>query len=102
MNSTNKNGFASLIQHRQFNAELGGLVGLLVGDAVGVPYEFHSPEQIPPRDQIEMTTPVGFRRSHAGVPVGTWSDDGSQTLCLLATSGHQSVRAHEQHFHDRT
>jgi ADP-ribosylglycohydrolase len=64
-------------------------VGLLVGDAVGVLYEFHSPEQIPPRDQIEMTTPVGFRRSHAGVPVGTWSDDGSQTLCLLATSGHQ-------------
>jgi ADP-ribosyl-[dinitrogen reductase] hydrolase len=90
MNLTNKNGFASLIHHRQFNAELGGLVGLLVGGAVGVPYEFHSPEQIPPRDQIEMTTPVG------------WSDDGSQTLCLLATSGHQSVRAHEQHFHDRT
>ncbi|MFL9905312.1 ADP-ribosylglycohydrolase family protein [Paraburkholderia sp. RL17-337-BIB-A] len=82
---TNKNGFASLIQNRQFDAELGGLVGLLVGDAVGVGFEFKKPTQIPPRDQIEMTTPVGFRRSHAGVPVGTWSDDGAQALCLLAS-----------------
>ena len=79
----NENGFVSLIQHRQFSAEFGGLVGLLVGDAVGVGFEFKKPEQIPSRDQIEMTTPVGFRRSHAGVPAGTWSDDGSQALALL-------------------
>ncbi|CAB3795118.1 hypothetical protein LMG28138_03821 [Pararobbsia alpina] len=59
--------------------------GLLVGDAVGVGYEFRAPEKIPSRDQIEMTTPVEFRRSHAGVPVGTWSDDGAQALCLLAS-----------------
>ncbi len=26
----------------------GGLVGLLIGDALGVPYEFHPPESIPP------------------------------------------------------
>jgi ADP-ribosyl-[dinitrogen reductase] hydrolase len=32
-----------------------------------------------------MQTPPGFRRSHAGVPIGTWSDDGSQALCLLAS-----------------
>lgn len=63
----------------------GGLLGLLIGDALGVPYEFHEPEQIPPREQIEMQPPAGFRRAHAGVPIGTWSDDGAQALCLLAS-----------------
>lgn len=63
----------------------GGVIGLLVGDALGVPYEFHGPGDIPPRDRIEMEPPRGFRRAHAGVPVGTWSDDGAQALCLLAS-----------------
>ena len=63
----------------------GGLVGLLVGDALGVPYEFHAPEDLPPLDAIEMEPPEGFRRSHATVPPGTWSDDGAQALCLLAS-----------------
>ena len=66
----------------------GGLLGLLVGDALGVPYEFHPPEEIPPPDQIEMQPPPGFRRAHAGVPVGTWSDDGAHALCLLASLLH--------------
>nr|WP_052556630.1 ADP-ribosylglycohydrolase family protein [Enhygromyxa salina] len=61
------------------------MLGLLVGDALGVPYEFHGPEAIPPRDQIEMCPPAGFRRAHASVPPGTWSDDGAQALCLLAS-----------------
>jgi ADP-ribosyl-[dinitrogen reductase] hydrolase len=30
-----------------------------------------------------MVPTNGFRRSHAGVPIGTWSDDGAQALCLL-------------------
>jgi ADP-ribosyl-[dinitrogen reductase] hydrolase len=63
----------------------GGLVGLLVGDALGVPYEFHPPESIPSFDEIEYEPPAGFRRAHAGVPAGTWSDDGAQALCLLAS-----------------
>jgi len=67
------------------DARIGGLLGLLVGDALGVPFEFKTPNLLPPRDQIEMTPPPGFRRSHAGVPVGTWSDDGAQALCLLAS-----------------
>ncbi|MDN7925253.1 ADP-ribosylglycohydrolase family protein [Burkholderia vietnamiensis] len=67
------------------DARVGGLIGLLVGDALGVPFEFKTPNELPPRDQIEMTPPQGFRRSHAGIPVGTWSDDGSQALCLLAS-----------------
>ena len=61
----------------------GGLVGLLVGDAVGVPFEFHAPGDLPPPDQIDMVPPKGFRRAHFGVPPGTWSDDGAQALVLL-------------------
>ncbi|MGF6996330.1 ADP-ribosylglycohydrolase family protein [Paraburkholderia sp. GAS32] len=67
------------------DARIAGLVGLLVGDALGVGFEFKKPEQIPSRDQIEMQTSYTFRRSHAGVQVGTYSDDGAQGLCLLAT-----------------
>lgn len=63
----------------------GGLLGLLIGDALGVPYEFHGPSELPPREQIEMQPPAGFRRSHPSVPPGTWSDDGAQALCLLAS-----------------
>jgi len=61
----------------------GGIVGLLVGDALGVPYEFHPKEEIPPFDEIEFEPPEGFRRAHAGVPTGTYSDDGAQALILL-------------------
>lgn len=63
----------------------GGIVGLLVGDALGVPYEFHAKEEIPSFDEIEFEPPNSFQRAHAGVPVGTWSDDGAQALCLLAS-----------------
>ena len=61
----------------------GGIYGLLIGDALGVPYEFHMKENIPPSEQIEMTPPEGFVRAHSGTAPGTWSDDGAQALCLL-------------------
>src|SRR5918994_4129388 len=63
----------------------GGLVGLLVGDALGVPYEFHPPEAIPTASEIEFEPPSGFRRAHAGTPPGTWSDDGALALALLSS-----------------
>jgi ADP-ribosylglycohydrolase len=62
---------------------LGGLYGLLVGDALGVPYEFHTARQLPPAGQIEFDPPPGFSRSHPSAPPGSWSDDGAQALCLL-------------------
>jgi ADP-ribosylglycohydrolase len=62
----------------------GGLLGLLIGDALGVPYEFHSASQIPPLAQIEYTPPPNFTRSY-NVPPGTWSDDGALALCVLAS-----------------
>lgn len=61
----------------------GGLYGLLIGDAVGVPYEFHQPEDLPPRALLEMTPPHDFDRAHRRIKPGTWSDDGALALCLL-------------------
>jgi ADP-ribosyl-[dinitrogen reductase] hydrolase len=63
----------------------GGLIGLLVGDALGVPYEFHEQDEIPSLAEIEFNPPSGFRRSHSQVPPGTWSDDGAHALILLAS-----------------
>lgn len=61
----------------------GGIIGLLVGDALGVPYEFHAKQEIPMLEEIEFEPPSYFRRAHAGVPIGTYSDDGAQALILL-------------------
>ena len=60
-------------------------MGLLVGDACGVPYEFRHPSELPPLAELDMIPPKGFLRSYDHVLPGTWSDDGAQALCLLAT-----------------
>lgn len=73
----------------------GGLFGLLVGDALGVPYEFKPPADLPPLSEIEMSPPPGFPRTY-GLPDGTWSDDGAQALCLLASL----VECGEWNIHD--
>ncbi len=61
----------------------GGLYGLLVGDALGVPYEFYEAEELPLYEEIEMAPPPGFRKTYSKVDAGTWSDDGAQALCLM-------------------
>lgn len=55
---------------------IGGLLGVVVGDAIGVPWEFQ-PANTAPRP----TPAVGFQTFEQ--PPGTWSDDGSMTLALL-------------------
>lgn len=57
---------------------LGGMWGLLVGDAAGVPYEFHSDDEIALLDYIDIIPPKDFERSHNSVKAGT---------CLV-THGH--------------
>lgn len=67
------------------------MLGLLIGDACGVPYEFRKPAELPPKPQLDMVPPRGFMRTYAHVPLGTWSDDGAQALCLyesLKVCGH--------------
>lgn len=57
------------------NRLAGGVWGHLVGDAVGVPYEFRKAAQI---GEVRF----GAKGSH-GQPPGTWSDDGALMLALL-------------------
>lgn len=52
---------------------------------MGVPYEFSRPKDLPPRAQIDLVLPPEFKRAHDQVPPGTWSDDGAQAPCLLAS-----------------
>jgi ADP-ribosyl-[dinitrogen reductase] hydrolase len=63
----------------------GGLLGLLVGDAVGVPYEFMSAAALPALEKLGHGLPTGFHRAHPGAPPAAWSDDGAQALCLLSS-----------------
>jgi ADP-ribosylglycohydrolase len=62
----------------------GGILGLCVADALGVPVEFESRESL-------AKNPVAGMRGYGtyNQPPGTWSDDTSLTLCLLdsLTSG---------------
>ena len=53
------------------------LLGVAVGDALGVPYEFNSSDQMKKNPAKEM---IGYGRYN--VPAGTWSDDSSLTFCL--------------------
>lgn len=60
----------------------GAVYGALIGDACGVPYEFKPPHQIPSKSLIDMVPPSDFKRSWVNIPIGTYSDDGAQILCL--------------------
>lgn len=68
--------------------KLNALYGALIGDAVGVPYEFKDALELPERKKIDISPPpvdqLGrkFSRTY-GLPDGTWSDDGALLLCLL-------------------
>ena len=60
------------------NKILGGILGLAVADALGVPVEFQSRESLRHNPVTDMR---GFGVWHQ--PPGTWSDDTSLTLCLM-------------------
>ena len=55
-----------------------GIIGLAIGDAIGVPLEFCIREKLMDNPTTEMK---GYG-SH-DVPKGSWSDDTSMTLCLI-------------------
>ena len=52
-----------------------GIMGLVVGDALGVPFEFKE------RDTFKCTDMIGYG-THCQ-PVGTWSDDSSMTIATM-------------------
>jgi ADP-ribosylglycohydrolase len=59
---------------------LGGLLGALVGDFVGAPYEFMSSARVPALIGPEHLD--GFIRAHASAPAGAYTDDGAQMIAL--------------------
>ena len=63
-----------------------GIMGLVVGDALGVPVEFNR------RDSFHVTDMIGY--GTYDLPPGTWSDDSSMTLATvesIARLGHIST-----------
>src|SRR2546430_4462104 len=70
MNLCSDRRMSGAMQHRRDRIE-GGILGLLVGDALGVPYEFHVPGEIPGSDEIEMcgrdNRPPRRRQRHSGL-----------------------------------
>ena len=59
------------------NVVKSGIFGVCIGDALGVPVEFRSREQLKQSPVAKMRA-LGTHHQ----PSGTWSDDGSLTLCL--------------------
>ena len=57
---------------------LNGIMGLVVGDALGVPIEFQDRETLRKDPVINMRGYGTYNQ-----PPGTWSDDSSMTLALL-------------------
>lgn len=62
---------------------LGGLWGVAVGDALGVPVEFRSRKDRA-RDPVADLRGYGTHNQ----PPGTWSDDTSLSLCTIDTLLH--------------
>ena len=56
----------------------GAVFGAAVGDAVGVPFEFNTPEEMRRRPAADMVSGGTY-----GLPAGTWSDDTTMILCTL-------------------
>lgn len=78
---TDKYNFQShikfLTQRKIFNPIFDGILGFIVGDALGVPVEFLSRKELKENPVSDMR---GFGTHNQ--PSGTWSDDSSLTLCL--------------------
>ena len=55
-----------------------GIIGLAIGDALGVPLEFKTRSEIAKNPVISMQEYGSHNQ-----PIGTWSDDTSLTLALL-------------------
>lgn len=57
-----------------------GIIGLLIGDALGVPFEFSYREDL---EEYPVTDMMGHGMYNK--PAGTWSDDTSMTLATMAS-----------------
>lgn len=62
---------------------LAAVLGALMGDALGVPHEFKEADELPPLGEMDLIMPASYSKTYSAIQYGTWSDDGSQLLCLL-------------------
>lgn len=60
---------------------LDGIMGVVVGDALGLPVQFMYPKEIKNRKRGPVTGMEGYGTFN--MPEGTWSDDSSMTLATL-------------------
>jgi ADP-ribosylglycohydrolase len=60
----------------------GGLWGVLVADAIGLPHQFKVAANIPERITMGMHHEPGYPKAFRKIEYGTWSDDGALTLAL--------------------
>lgn len=65
------------------NIYLDGMIGLVVGDALGVPYEFSWRQKLKENPAVDM---IGYGAHN--VPAGCWSDDSSMALATLDSLRH--------------
>ena len=71
------------------------IMGFVVGDAIGVPYEFKTRGLFNCTD-MRASTDADF---HFALPLGTWSDDTSLMLCVLdALSNFGTQNANQKMF----
>lgn len=62
------------------NIWLNGIMGVIVGDALGLPVQFSYREELEEKPVTEM---IGYGVFH--MPEGSWSDDSSLTLAALSS-----------------
>jgi len=70
------------------NFVLDGMMGLMVGDALGIPVQFLGREEIAGRAQGKVTGMEGYGTFN--LPPGSWSDDSSMSLATL-----DSIKIHK-------
>lgn len=73
------------------------IMGFVVGDAVGVPYEFKTRGLFNCTD-MRASTDADF---HFALPLGTWSDDTSLMLCVLDALSMFGQKNANQQMYDR-
>lgn len=67
-------------KERESNLWIDGMMGVIAGDALGMPVQFLSRQDV---RKAPITTMTGYGTYN--MPVGTWSDDGSMALATLGS-----------------
>lgn len=84
-NGTQKDG-GNMKKELEMNRYIGAVLGLVVGDALGVPVEFKSRVKLKANPVTDM---IGFGTHNQ--PAGTWSDDSSMAIATMEWLGEMEM-----------